>query len=94
MLIASDAVVALAPRLVYGNLMTHRCEYIEKKLASIRAGEPPDGSTYQDGYGKSRKWTKEEMEGNSNWSWLSPRSWFGYGKLSEVNVAPTAATAA
>ena len=74
--------------------MTHRCEYIEKKLASIRAGEPPDGSTYQDGYGKARKWTKEEMEGNANWSWLSPKSWFGYGKLSEVNVAPTAANAA
>jgi len=81
-------------RLVYGNLMTHRCEYIEKKLASIRAGEPPDGSTYQDGYGKSRKWTKEEMDGKNTWSWLNPTSWFGYGKISEINVAPTAANAA
>ena len=40
-----------------------RIEYIEKRLASIRAGEAPDGSMYQDGYGKSRKWSKEEMEG-------------------------------
>jgi hypothetical protein len=61
---------------------------------SIRAGEPPDGSTYQDGYGKTRKWTKEEMEGKSSWSWIDPRTWFGYKPLSEVNVAPTAANAA
>ena len=58
---------------------------------SIRAGEPPDGSTYQDGYGKTRKWTKEEMEGKSSWSWVDPRTWFGYGKLSEVSVAPPSA---
>ena len=82
-------------RLIYGNLYDHRSEYIEKKLASIRAGEPPDGSTYQDGYGKTRKWTKQEMEGKSSWAWLDPRSWFGYGRLTEVSVAPpTAANAA
>lgn len=61
--------------------------YIEKKLAGIRAGEPPDGSTYQDGYGKSRKWSKEEMEGKASWSLFRPRSWFGYGRLQEVGVA-------
>ena len=61
---------------------------------SIRAGEPPDGSTYQDGYGKTRKWTKEEMEGKGSWSYFDPRTWFGYKPLSEVNVTPTAANAA
>jgi len=71
--------------LVYGNIINKRVEYVEKKLASIRAGEPPDGSTYQDGYGKSRKWTKDEMEGKS-WSVFRPRTWFGYGKLQEVGV--------
>lgn len=81
-------------RLVYGDLMAHRCTYIEQKLASIRAGEPPDGSTYQDGYGKTRKWTKEEMEGKGSWSYFDPRTWFGYKPLSEVNVTPTAANAA
>ena len=74
---------------VYGNLIDKRIEYVERKLASIRAGEQPDASTYQDGFGKSRKWTKEEMEGKSNWSFLNPRSWFGYGKLQEVGVAST-----
>ena len=127
-------------RLVYGDLMAHRCTYIEQKLARcappsvialappwatpfesdahmpwppsphlpaplrllpsarppriIRAGEPPDGSTYQDGYGKTRKWTKEEMEGKGSWSYFDPRTWFGYKPLSEVNVTPTAANAA
>lgn len=77
---------------VYGNLIDKRVEYVEKKLASIRAGEPPDGSTYQDGYGKSRKWTKEEQEGKT-WSIWRPRSWFGYGKLQEVGVTePNSAT--
>jgi tetratricopeptide (TPR) repeat protein len=71
--------------LVYGNVIDKRIEYVEKKLASIRAGEAPDASTYQDGYGKSRKWTKEEMEGKS-WSVWRPRTWFGYGMLQEVGI--------
>ena len=77
--------------LLYGNIIDKRVEYIEKRLASIRAGEAPDGSMYQDGYGKSRKWSKEEMEGKPAWEWTSPRSWFGYGQLTEVAVAPPTA---
>ena len=72
-----------------GNIIDKRIEYVEKKLAAIRAGEAPDGSTYQDGFGKSRKWTKEEMEGKPTWSFFRPRSWFGYGKLQEVGIAST-----
>ena len=81
---------------LYGNLIDKRIDYVEKRLASIRAGEAPDGSVYQDGYGKQRKWSKAEMEGQS-WSWFSPRSWFGYGALQEVNIAknePSSAQAA
>jgi hypothetical protein len=84
---------------LYGNLADKRVEYIEKKLASIRAGEAPDGSTYQDGYGKTRQWSKAEMEGTKpTWSLFRPRTWFGYGQLQEVGIVPerinTAATAA
>jgi len=75
---------------LYGNVTDKRVEYVEKKLASIRAGEAPDGSTYQDGYGKARQWTKTEMEGKRSWSIFSPSSWFGYGKLQEVGVASQA----
>jgi len=78
---------------VYGNLIDKRVEYVEKKLASIRAGEPPDGSTYQDGYGKSRKWTAEEMDGKKAFSIWRPRSWFGYGRLQEVGIAAESNTA-
>ena len=52
----------------------------------IRAGEAPDGSVYQDGFGKSRKWSPEEMEGQGQWTWYNPASWFGYGKIQEVHV--------
>ena len=72
---------------LYGNVTTKRIEYVEKKLAAIRAGEAPDGSTYQDGYGKSRQWSKSEMEGKGQWSIWSPSSWFGYGKLQDVGAA-------
>ena len=61
---------------------------------SIRAGEPPDGSTYQDGYGKTRKWTKDEMEGREGFRWSNPRTWFGYGKLTEISVSPPTADSA
>ena len=71
---------------LYGNVTDKRVEYVEKKLAAIRAGEPADPASYQDGYGKNRKWTQEEMEGKSSWSFFNPRSWFGYGRLSEINV--------
>ena len=60
---------------------------------SIRAGEPPDGSTYQDGYGKTRKWTKDEMEGRKL-QMVNPRTWFGYGKLTEISVSPPTADSA
>ena len=73
---------------LFGDLTSKRCQYIEAKLASIRAGEPPDPSQYQDGYGKMRKWTKEEMEGRPGFSIFNPRSWFGYGKVHEVGVVP------
>ena len=71
---------------LYGNVVDKRIEYVEKKLASIRAGEAPDGSVYQDGFGKSRKWSPEEMEGQGQWTWYNPASWFGYGKIQEVHV--------
>ena len=78
---------ALNPtRLVYGNLITKRVEYVEKKLAAIRAGEAPDPASYQDGFGKVRKWSAAEMEGKNAWSWLDPRTWFGYGRLQQVGV--------
>ena len=48
--------------------------------------EAPDGSVYQDGFGKSRKWSPEEMEGQGQWTWYNPASWFGYGKIQEVHV--------
>ena len=75
--------------LYMGNLNAKRVMYIQARLSMLSAGERPDPSSYQDGFGKSRKWTKEEMEGKSNWSFLNPRSWFGYGKLQEVGVAST-----
>lgn len=79
---------------LYGNVVDKRIEYVEKKLASIRAGESPDGSVYQDGYGKQRSWTKEEMEGKNAWSVFNPRSWFGYGKLQEVGISAEGNTGA
>jgi tetratricopeptide (TPR) repeat protein len=72
---------------LYGNLVNKRVEYVEKKLTAIRAGEPADPASYQDGFGKTRKWSKEEMEGKTTWSWVDPRTWFGYGRLQEVGIA-------
>jgi hypothetical protein len=65
--------------LYYGNLTNARMDYIRARLENIERGEDPDGSTYQDGSGKTRHWTKEEMEGTEkDWSFFSPYSWF-YG---------------
>jgi len=74
--------------LYYGNLVEKRMDYIRARLAAIDNGEKPDGSTYQDGTGKTRYWTKEEMEGSDkNWSFLSPYSWF-YGGYKPDGWAP------
>ena len=70
--------------LYYGNLTEKRMDYIRARLENISRGEKPDPSTYQDGSGKTRHWTKEEMEGtDSNWSFFSPYSWLygGYKPL-------------
>ena len=48
--------------LYMGNLNAKRVMYIQARLAMLSAGERPDPSGYQDGYGKARQWTKEEME--------------------------------
>ena len=79
----------------YGNVNEKRKEYITQRITDIKAGKKADGSTYQDAYGKQRKWSPHEMEGKPTWSWLSPLSWFGYGHLMEVSIAETpVATAA
>ena len=53
--------------------------YIQARLAMLQAGERPDPSSYQDGSGKSRKWTREEMEGTDrSWHIAYPRTWW-YG---------------
>jgi len=82
--------------IVYGNVNEKRIEYIQARIADIKAGKKADGSTYQDAYGKARQWSQHEMEGKPTWSWLSPLSWFGYGQLTEVAATSDtpAATAA
>lgn len=78
--------------LIYGNVNAKRIEYIQQRVASLKAGKPPDGSTYQDGTGKERQWSKEEMEGRvAQWSWIDPRTWFGYGygSLGNESTVPT-----
>ena len=63
----------------YGNLTTKRMEYIRSRLDALSRGERPDPSVYQDGTGKTRHWTREEMEGTDrSWSFFSPYSWL-YG---------------
>lgn len=83
--------------LLYGNVNTKRIEYIQQRLVSLKSGKPPDGSVYQDGSGKERQWSKEEMEGRvAAWSWLNPRSWFGsngYGSLGNESTVPTSVAA-
>jgi len=84
----------------YGSLIDKRVSYIEARLETIRKGEMPDPSTYQDGFGKLRKWSQSEMEGKDS-GWGPTRllnrgkEMLGYGKLDEVQVTPNAvATAA
>jgi len=65
--------------LVTGDLNTKRMAYIHARLDILQKRERPDPSSYQDGTGKTRKWTKEEMEGTDrSWSILQPRTWW-YG---------------
>ena len=89
--------------LYYGNLTEKRMEYIRARLENVAKGEKPDPSTYQDGTGKTKHWTKEEMEGtDKNWSFFSPYSWLygGYaplgGQVVEVrgHSAPSGVTTA
>jgi len=81
--------------LYYGNLSEKRMDYIRARLENIAKGEKPDGSTYQDGTGRTRHWSKEEMEGtDGNWSFFSPYSWLygGYqpvGNGQSVEARPT-----
>ena len=77
--------------LYYGNLTEKRMDYIRARLEALENGERPDPSTYQDGTGRTRHWTKEEMEGtDQNWSFLSPYSWFygGYTAVGSRSVDP------
>jgi hypothetical protein len=60
-----------------GNINKARMEYIQSRLAMVASGERPDPSSFQDGYGKARQWTKEEMEGtDKSWSIFQPRTWW------------------
>lgn len=62
-----------------GDINTKRMEYIHARLDILAKGERPDPSSYQDGAGKTRKWTKEEMDGTDrSWSIFQPRTWW-YG---------------
>ena len=67
-------------RLVYGKLTDKRVDYIEGKLASIRAGKPPELDTYQDAFGVTRKWSHEEMEGKRLFNLYNPLTWLDYGR--------------
>ena len=72
-------------------------DYIRARLENIDNGEAPDRSTYQDGTGRTRHWTKEEMEGtDGNWSFFSPYTWIygGYKPVDGSSVTPSAASAA
>ena len=67
-------------RLVYGKLTDKRVDYIEGKLASMRAGKPPELDTYQDAFGVTRKWSQEEMEGKRLFNLYNPLTWLDYGR--------------
>ena len=86
--------------LYYGNLTEKRMDYIRARLESINKGERPDPSTYQDGTGRTRHWTQQEMDGtDKNWSFFSPYSWLygGYAALGNgqsVEARPTTVSTA
>jgi len=66
-------------RVVYGKLMDKRVQYIEAKLVDLRAGKTPPVDSYQDGYGVTRQWSPEEMEGKpAPFSWSNPLTWVTY----------------
>ena len=62
-------------RLMVGKLTNKRVEYIEAKLAGLRAGQVPQGNTYQDGFGVTRTWSNEEMMGKAVLKWHDPTTW-------------------
>ena len=65
-------------RLVYGKLVNKRVEYVEGKLADLKAGKAPPPDTYQDGFGVTRHWSAEEMAGQVVWKWTDPTTWFRF----------------
>lgn len=70
------------PGLLPGDLNPARIAYVEARLEDIKQDRVPDAGLYVDGSGYERRWSQEEMEGKQvEWSWYSPRSWFGYGPL-------------
>ena len=64
-------------------------EAYRARLEKLSHGEKPDPSTYQDGTGRTRYWTKEEMEGTDrSWHIAYPRTWW-YGGYKGSNYVPT-----
>jgi len=84
---------ALPVWLFYGDLKQNRVDYINARIADIKAGKKADSTIYQDGYGKERKWSPEDQDGkNASWSFFNPMSWFGYGQLQDVSIEAPRAT--
>ena len=72
-----------------GHLPSRRKEYIQARLAQLAAGERPDPSLYLDGYGKTRQFSQEEMDGtDKSWSIFQPRTWW-YGGYTPSGSAPS-----
>ena len=72
-----------------GHLPAKRKEYIQARLAQVAAGEKPDPSLYLDGYGKTRQFTQEEMDGTDKfWSVFQPRTWWYGGHIPAGYVPP------
>jgi len=73
-----------------GNLNEKRMLYIQARLSQVATGERPDPSLYQDGYGKTRKWTQEEMDGtDKSWSVFQPRTWWYGGYVPAGHTVPS-----
>jgi len=78
--------------MLYGDLTKNRLDFVHGRIADIKAGKKVDAAMYQDGYGRERKWTQDQMEGKAvAWSVFNPMSWLGYGALQDVSVEPSAA---
>ena len=72
-----------------GDLNAKRMSYIQARLAQIATNERPDPASYQDGYGKTRQWTQEEMDGtDQSWSIFQPRTWWYGGYVPAGEAAP------